>query len=414
MSANALPTRRLKYAATINDAALGEDTPPDYELQYIDIGNVDSEGRIHDIAAYRFEAAPSRARRQVRHGDVIISTVRTYLQAIAPIIEPPENLVVSTGFAVVRPMPGVLDQGFCRYALREPKFLSEVICRSVGVSYPAINASDLASIPIPLPPISRQRAIADYLDHETAKIDEMITAKERLLGILAEKRRALVTQAVTRGLNPAAPMRDSGIEWLGDVPSHWKPIKLRWLFKQVKRQGFPDLPPLSVYRDFGVILRESRDDNANRVPEDLDKYQLVEPGDLVINKMKAWQGSLGISALTGITSPDYVVFAPVHDERPRFLNFLLRIPTLATVYLSMSNGIRTNQWRLEPDRFVMLDLCLPPTREQEEIVSHVESRITGLDGLHAATIESIRILRERRSALIAAAVTGQIDVEAAA
>jgi type I restriction enzyme, S subunit len=95
--------QRLKYVATINDEALGEDTDPDYELQYVDIGNVDSSGEVHEIATYRFEDSPSRARRRVRDGDVIVSTVRTYLQAIAPIESPPDNLIVSTGFAVNPP-----------------------------------------------------------------------------------------------------------------------------------------------------------------------------------------------------------------------------------------------------------------------------------------------------------------------
>jgi type I restriction enzyme S subunit len=131
--------RRLKYVSTINAESLSEATFPDYELQYVDIGNVDSYGTVHDIVAYRFEDAPSRARRMVRHGDIIISTVRTYLQAIYPVENPPENLIVSTGFAVVRPNVDFLDPGFCKYALRENKFLWEVESRSTGVSYPAIN-----------------------------------------------------------------------------------------------------------------------------------------------------------------------------------------------------------------------------------------------------------------------------------
>jgi hypothetical protein len=137
------PRQRLKFAATINDEALAEDVDPDFEIQYIDIGNVDSSGRVHEIATYRFEAAPSRARRIVRDGDVIISMVRSYLQAIAPIASPPDNLIVSTGFAVIRPRPGALDAKFCRYVLREPTFLAEVEMRSTGISYPAINASEV-------------------------------------------------------------------------------------------------------------------------------------------------------------------------------------------------------------------------------------------------------------------------------
>ncbi len=223
--------RRLKYAATINDEALSEETDPDFELQYVDIGNVDSSGEIHEIATHRFEAAPSRARRMVRHGDVIISTVRTYLQAIAPIENPPENLIVSTGFAVVRPSQGKLDRQFCKFALREPEFLAEVEKRSVGVSYPAINASDLADIQIPLPSLDEQRAIAEFLDRETARLDALVAEKERWLELLAEKRRTLITRAVTRGLNPAAPLRDSRLPWFSQIPKHWEIIPFRWFFQ---------------------------------------------------------------------------------------------------------------------------------------------------------------------------------------
>ena len=186
--------------------------------------------------------------------------------------------------------------------------------------------------------------------------------------------------------------------------------KISRLFRQEKRLGFPDLTILSVYREYGVIERASRDDNANRVPDDLEKYQLVEVDDLVINKMKAWQGSLGIAALRGITSPDYVVFRPSHREDPRFLHSLLRNHRLTTVYLSMSNGIRTNQWRLEPDRFGDLVVFLPPLLEQRAIVAHIAAESAKLDAVRSATQRTITLLTERRASLIAAAVTGQIEV----
>ena len=182
MPTTPVQAQRLKYAATINDEALSESTDADFELAYIDIGNVDSQGRVHDIVNYRFEDAPSRARRIVRDGDVIISTVRTYLQAIAPVENPPDNLIVSTGFAVVRPS-NLLDHRFCKYALRANKFLWEVESRSTGVSYPAINASDLGDIKVSLPEISAQRLIANYLDRETARIDGLIAEKERMLAL---------------------------------------------------------------------------------------------------------------------------------------------------------------------------------------------------------------------------------------
>jgi type I restriction enzyme S subunit len=402
--------RRLKYVATINDEALGEETEADYELQYVDIGNVDSAGTIHEIATYRFEDAPSRARRRVRDGDIIISCVRTYLQAISPIQRPPDNLIVSTGFAVVRPREGVLNPAFAKYALREPAFLAEVEMRSVGVSYPAINASDLADIPVCLPSEKKQRAIAHYLDRGTARLDALVAAKERVLVLLAEKRRALITRAVTRGLDQSVLMKDTGLEWLPQMPEHWASSRIGRLFKQVKRQGFSELTVLSVYRDYGVIDRASREDNANRIPEDLDKYQLVDVLDLVINKMKAWQGSLGISPLRGITSPDYVVFTPSHGEDPCYLHFLLRNQLLTTAYMTISNGIRTSQWRLEPDRFLDLTIPLPPISEQRAIVAHIEAESKHIDAVQTVTERMISLLKERRAALIAACVTGQVEV----
>ena len=198
MTAAAVASRcKLKYLASINDDVLGEDTDADFEMQYIDIGNVDSSGCISELASYRFEDAPSRARRLVRDGDVIISTVRTYLQAIAQIHEPPDNLVVSTGFAVVRPLRDRFDTRYCRFALREPAFLAEVEKRSVGVNYPAINATDLADISIPVHPLPKQRAIADYLEREAARLDALTTSVQKAIDLVEERRAALITSAVT-------------------------------------------------------------------------------------------------------------------------------------------------------------------------------------------------------------------------
>ncbi|MEH1933221.1 MAG: restriction endonuclease subunit S [Nostoc sp.] len=219
----------LKYVGTINDETLKEDTDSKFELKYVDIGNVDSKGKIHDFATYLFDNAPSRARRIVRDGDIIISTVRTYLQAIAPIQSPPDNLIVSTGFAVIRPKREKLDSGYCKYAFRESRFLDEVMARSVGVSYPAINASELGNIPIYVPSLFEQRAIANYLDRETTKIDTLISARERLLDLLTEKRRALITHAVTRGLNPDVSLQNSSFEFFKYIPEHWEVINLKFL-----------------------------------------------------------------------------------------------------------------------------------------------------------------------------------------
>jgi type I restriction enzyme S subunit len=199
--------RRLKYTASINDEALPETTDPSYEFNYVDIGNVDPVKGIVAKEAYRFENAPSRARRIVRDGDTIVSTVRTYLRAIAPIREPEDHLIVSTGFAVVRPRR--IDPDYLSYALRSPYFIETVVSRSTGVSYPAINAIDVGTIELLIPATNEQRAIAAFLDRETARIDVLIEKIRRSIDLLREYRTALITAAVTGKIDVRAEVPDA-------------------------------------------------------------------------------------------------------------------------------------------------------------------------------------------------------------
>lgn len=257
---------------------------------------------------------------------------------------------------------------------------------------------------------TEQLRMLEFLDRETAKIDALTAEQQRLIKLLKEKRHAVISHAVTKGMNPGVPMKPSGVEWLGDVPSHWHAKRVRSLFRQEKRQGQVDKEVLSVFREYGVVPKRSRDDNYNKTPEDLSAYQLVNPGDLVVNKMKAWQGSLGISKYEGITSPDYIVFAPRRAESSAFLHLLLRSQKMVPVYRSISNGIRPQQWRLEPDQFLNLRIFLPAVPEQEEIASFVAKLASESDVLCADAERAITLLQERRTALISAAVTGKIDV----
>ena len=402
--------RRLKYAATINDEALTDETAADYELQYVDIGNVDSSGKIHEIATYRFEDAPSRARRIVRDGDVIISTVRTYLQAIAPIQAPSENLIVSTGFAVIRPKRSELAANFCKYILREPAFLAEVEMRSVGVSYPAINASEIGDIRVHLPPLQRQNSIADYLDRETTRLDELVAAKEWVLKLLAEKRRALITRAVTRGLNPDAPLRDSDILWLGEIPEHWQTHRIALLFRERDERCEPELPLLEVSINAGVVLREFSDDRIEGTAADFNTYKVARKSDVVFNKMRMWQGAVGIAPADGLVSPDYTVAESLKLMSPAYAEQLFRTDMFSAECARHSHGIVWDRLRLYWDGFRDIVVPLPSKEEQCAIVAYIAAETAKLDALRAATQRTIALLKERRAALIAAAVTGQVEI----
>lgn len=409
------PTRPLKHVATLNDDALGEDVDPDFEMQYIDIGNVDSSGRIHEIVTYRFADAPSRARRRVSDGDVIISCVRTYLQAIAPIEKPADNLIVSTGFAVVRPKVGVLRPGFAKYALREPRFLAEVERRSVGVSYPAINSSDLGAIPISAPNEEAQRDVERFLDTETAGIDALLAGKQRVLDFLAEKRSATIATAVTSGLDLKVKLRDSGVPWLGEIPAHWGLRRAKFLFRQSSLPVVPGEQIVTCFRDGQVTLRRNRREEGFTNANLEVGYQGIRQGQLVLHSMDAFAGAIGVSDSNGRCSPEYIICDPVHDGVvvPSYFGPLLRTMALAGFIQATCPAVRERAPRIRFSDFGEMHLPVPPVEEQQAIVEFLERETAKLDSVRAATERTIVLLKERRATLIAAAVTGQLDASQA-
>lgn len=417
MPTTPFPAQRLKYAATINDEALAESTDADFELAYIDIGNVDSQGRVHDIVNYRFEDAPSRARRVVRDGDVIISTVRTYLQAIAPVENPPDNLIVSTGFAVVRPS-NLLDHRFCKYALRASKFLWEVESRSTGVSYPAINASDLGDIKVSLPKISAQRLIANYLDRETARIDGLIAEKERMLALLEEKGAALINRVVSCGLSPNVVLKPSGLEWLDQIPAHWNTCQLKrtWASSDYGlSESIRDEGDIAVLR-MSCIVDGRVDVSKSGMITEVDSHLLLRRNDLLFNRT---------NSLDQIAKVGLVDFDP--DEPLTFASYLVRIRTNhratpqylvallnSSLFLEFArkNAIPAiGQANLSPTRYGEIHIPLPPKAEQEEIITFLERDAKISTPVREHIRSSISLLKERRAALITAAVTGRIPLE---
>lgn len=255
--------------------------------------------------------------------------------------------------------------------------------------------------------------LADHLDAELHKVDLLIGKQRQLIGKLTERRTALQAHAAVRGLEPHVDRRDTGVSWLGEIPAHWN-IKPLWsMFRRRKDTGHPDEAMLSVFREFGVVAKDSRANN-NVTADNRDIYQLVEPGWLVTNRMKAWQGSVGISPLRGIVSGHYLCFAPEHSESPQYLNQLFRSRAYVNGYFSLSRGVRPGQAEIDNDLYRALPVVLPPRDEQERIVRQTAASSTEIDALIEKSAQFIALAKERRAALITAAVTGQIDVRKAA
>ena len=412
---------RLKYLATLNDETLPESTDPSFEMTYVDIGSVDAVAGITETETVAFEKAPSRARRVVRDGDVVISTVRTYLRAIAAIHTPESGLIVSTGFAVLRPWR--LESSFASYALRAPHFLERVVANSVGVSYPAINANSLACFPIPYPEVDEQRAIADFLDREAAKIDALVARKERLIELLQEKRAALITRAVTRGLDSNVPMKDSGVEWLGEIPAHWELMPLKHVLSRCDYGisetlgGSGDIRVLTMahVRDGKIVLPDHGTVDA------VDQTLLLDSGDLLFNRTNSRElvGKVGIFRGHGrhqVTFASYLVRLTARDtvRAGVVLNYLLNSTERLLGMARSMALLSVNQANLNPTKYQQIVVPMPGPSEQRTIANFVRCEAARIDAFIAKVRKAIDHLTEFRTALISAAVTGQIDVREAA
>ena len=200
--------------------------------------------------------------------------------------------------------------------------------------------------------------------------------------------------------------KPSEAAWLGNVPSHWDVQPLRAVTSLKSDKNRPDLPVLSVYREYGVILKDSRDDNHNATSLDTSTYKVVKPGDLVVNKMKAWQGSMGVSAHHGIVSPAYITCTTKADRvRPAYLHYLLRSSPLIGVYNSLSYGVRVGQWDMHYEDFKQIPIPLPPKDEQDRIVAFLDQNTAEIDAAIAKKERLIELLSAQKKILVQRAVT---------
>lgn len=288
---------------------------------------------------------------------------------------------------------------------------------STNTALPSMTKAALNAHAVACPAYDEQSAIAAFLDSETAKIDALIAEQARLLELLSEKRQAVIAHAVTKGLNPDAPMKDSDVAWLGEVPAHWEVARLATLYREVNEPGSDDRPTLSVSIHDGVSDDEIDEADSERKitrSEDKGKYKRVEPNDLTYNMMRAWQGAFGTVTVSGQVSPAYVVARPRAIIETGFIEALLRTPKAKEQIRRYSRGITDFRLRLYWGEFKELRVGVPPHEEQVEILASIDQMNRQFDELQSAAESLIELLAERRSALIAAAVTGQIDVREAA
>ena len=399
---------RLKDVASVNLRSLDDATREDYTFKYIDISSVSFEDGIALGEDIIFGQAPSRARRIVKKGDVLISTVRTYLRAIADIHWDAENVIASTGFAVYTPNQKI-NPRFLAYSAKSTDVINQICANSKGVSYPAIQAPILSSVTIPFFAIKEQEAIAAYLDKECEKIGREIELLERKADAYSRLRRSLINRAVTRGLNPNVSMKPSGIPWIASIPAHWHIKRGKSIFQEVYRDVRPEDGTVTCFRDGEVTLRTNRRTTGFTESEKEIGYHGVRVGDLVIHQMDAFAGSIGISDSDGKCSPICLVCQPLHNEEADLGYYcqLLRVMAHSGFIQSLAKGIRERTTDFRYKTLGTLHFPVPPYQEQQEIAAYLDEKCGKIDAIIEKIGTKVGRLKELKRSLINEVVTGK-------
>ncbi|MGI2014498.1 hypothetical protein [Shewanella oncorhynchi] len=279
-----------------------------------------------------------------------------------------------------------------------------------GAKMPRADWEGIGNIPMPLPPSTEQALIRDKVKTETTRIDDLITKKNRFIELLKEKRQALITHAVTKGLNPHVKMKDSDVGWIGKIPEHWEVKPFFSLLTELKRKntGLVETNILSL--SYGRVIQKSENRNMGLVPESYETYQIVEQGEVVFRFTDLQNDKRSLrSALVqerGIISSAYMAVS-LRNIDSNYFSWLMRSYDLCKVFYGMGGGVRQS---LKFEDVRRLQVLVPPKEEQAEIAAHVNRQLAHNDSLVEKTERSINLLKERRSAFITAAVTGQIDL----
>lgn len=282
--------------------------------------------------------------------------------------------------------------------------------RAIGGTQPNISQDKIKNQYIVKPSLEEQQQIADYLDTQCSEIDATAEDIQKEISLLEEYKKSVITEAVTKGLSPDAEMKDSGIEWIGEIPKDWKVDKIKYHLKRNEPKNPGNAIVLSVYRDYGVVPKDSRDDNHNVTSEDTSKYKYVKKGQLVINKMKAWQGSLAVSDYDGIVSPAYFIYDFIDEEyNHKYFHYLVR-SCYKEEFKRISGGIREGQWDLSPEGFSNTLVLLPSIEEQNEILDYILQKEIEIDAIIADKKRQRGILAEYKKSLIYEYVTGKKEV----
>ena len=275
-----------------------------------------------------------------------------------------------------------------------------------------IGADKYSRLYIPLPPLSEQRAIVDYLDDKCGKIDEWIEKKQKEVELLGEMKQRVIADAVTRGLNTNVKMKPTNIPWLPEVPEHWECVRLKALFNQRNESYSPyeQLQVLSLLKDVGVIPYSEKGNIGNKAKEDYSSYNVTRKGDIVMNSMNVIIGSVDITNYDGYISPAYYALYAKEGVSTEYYNYIFHMKACQKHMRSLANGILEIRLRISTTNLFGMSYPVPPLSEQREIVAYIADKTAKIDKMVENVNKEIENLKEYKQRLISDVVTGQIKV----
>lgn len=326
-----------------------------------------------------------------------------------PYVYLPVSKAYYTDHIIRAAMSRHVNRRFIRYCLQQS--IASIVVDSVSI--PTWSATLWNNQILTWPSAIEQERIAAFLDAECAEIDAVLEKTRASIEEYRKLKQAVITQAVTKGVRGDRPMKDSGIEWIGDIPAEWDVVRIKNLFDYRNERNFKPLEEvnlISLYTDKGVVQHCDLDETTGNKASNADGYKLVYENDIVVNIILCWMGAIGRSAYFGVTSPAYDVYSPKQKTNSKFYHYLFRTNGFSGDCYKVGRGIMAMRWRTYSDQFRAIKVVSPPQSEQEEIVEYLDEKCEGIDDLIAKKQQYLTEIENYKKSLIYEYVTGKKEV----
>ena len=383
----------------------------DTEEKYLCAANVGKNSLSLDTLKTMWFSQTEKHQFDLREGDLLV--VEGGDVASCAIIETPvRNLFFQNALHRVRPLHNE-SVAFLRYWLMTAKSYGyiDLICNKATIAH--FSKEKFIALPIPVIPQDIQSKIVSFLDLECKQIDDLLSKSRSSIEEYKKLKQAVITQAVTKGVRGEREMKDSGVEWIGEIPAEWSVQRIKTIFSIRNERNYLPLEQvnlISLYTDKGVIQHCDIEKTTGNKASNADGYKKVYPNDMIVNIILCWMGAIGRSDYAGVTSPAYDVYVPSPEIECRFYHYYFRTLGFSGDCYKNGRGIMAMRWRTYSDQFRNIKVIVPPLEEQKEIVGYLDTKCAEIDGLIAKKELLVKELESYKKSLIYEVVTGKREV----